>query len=312
MSCLGIARCHADLAKAKSSIPIPEVYFYNVDSTNEVGAPYILMNYVHGTVATELQEAKNCERELFGTPDQDRKFREQMASIQATISSFTFSQIGSLYQDEQTSDFVIGPEIETGKGPWVSAMGYYTDLASHAINVCEFSTAPEVRTGSSFFIPILFKELMSMYCDGGSISGPFRLANRDFGAHNLLVNDNFEIVGVIDLDGVMAAPSQVVAQYPVFTGLDREPPGYVETRPLALERIRETEPRLEEYKKLVEMAEAKITTNEGATPVSSMMLSDGASIFQGLRGYASHQRFVNDMWVEAYLTLLHKYLRSGE
>jgi hypothetical protein len=44
-----------------------------------------------------------------------------MAAMQVTLSLFTFNQIGSLYQDEQTSDFFIGPEVETGKGPWASA-----------------------------------------------------------------------------------------------------------------------------------------------------------------------------------------------
>jgi aminoglycoside/choline kinase family phosphotransferase len=41
--------------------------------------------------------------------------------------------------------------------------------------------------------------------------GPFSLKNRDFGVHNLLVNDGFETIGVIDLDGFMAAPTDVVA-----------------------------------------------------------------------------------------------------
>jgi hypothetical protein len=91
------------------------------------------MDYVHGTVATELREAKKCDAGLFGTRDQDRKFRQQMAGIQVALSSFTFDQIGSLYRDEQTSDFFIGPEIETGKGPWTSPMDYYADLANHVM-----------------------------------------------------------------------------------------------------------------------------------------------------------------------------------
>jgi aminoglycoside/choline kinase family phosphotransferase len=64
-------------------------------------------------------------------------------------------------------------------------------------------------------------------------SGPFRLTNRDFGAHNILVNDNFDIVGVIDFDGVMAAPLEAVAQYPILSFLDVDPPGVVYTAPAA-------------------------------------------------------------------------------
>ena len=271
------------------------------------------MDYINGTVAKELQEAKNCDAGLFGTPDQDRKFRQQMAGIQVALSSFTYDQIGSLYQDEKTSDFFIGPEVETGKGPWTSSMDYYTGLANHALQVCVADAAPEVQTGCSFAIPILFKYLISLYGHNSSRGDPFRLTNRDFGAHNLLVNNNFEIVGVIDLDGVMAAPIEVVAQYPRLTGLKREPPGHVETRPLAIDRIRRTEPKLKEYKDLVETAEAGIGSGKkGEATVANMMLSDAASVFQGLLHYMSHQKFVNDSWMGAYLKLLREHVKSEE
>jgi len=143
-----------------------------------------------------------------------------MAGIQVTLTSFKFDRIGSLYWDEQTSDFFVGPEIETGKGPWASSMGYHADLANHALQVCVRHAAPNVQTSCSFAIPILFKHLMSLYGHSSSMGGPFSLADRDFGAHNLLVKDNFETVGVIDLDRVIAAPIEVVAQYPVLTGPD--------------------------------------------------------------------------------------------
>ncbi|KAH6624160.1 hypothetical protein B0J18DRAFT_409649 [Chaetomium sp. MPI-SDFR-AT-0129] len=300
--------------KAKTSIPVPEVHSYSVDPTNGVGAPYILMDYVHGTVATELREAKDCDVGLFGTSDQDRKFRKQMAEIQVTLSSFKFNQIGSLYWDEKTSDFFIGSEIETGKGPWTSSTDYYADLANHALQVCVREAAPDVQTSCSFAIPILFKHLMSLYGHTNSTGGgPFCLTNRDFGAHNLLVNDNFEIVSVIDLDGVMAAPVEVVAQYPVLTGLNREPPGHVETKPAAIERIKRTEPKLKEYKDMVGTAEAGMGLgNDGNTSIAHWMLSDAASVFQGLVRYQGHQKFVNDKWMEAYLKLLRGHIRSGE
>ncbi|PVH70379.1 hypothetical protein DL98DRAFT_661210 [Cadophora sp. DSE1049] len=270
--------------KAKTSIPVPGVYSYSADPTNDVGAPYILMDYIDGTVATELRVAKNCDVGQFGTPDQDRKFRERMASIQVELSSFKFDQIGSLYQDEKTSDFFIGPEIETGKGPWTASMDYFTDLANHALQV-----------------------------QNSSRTGPFSLTNRDFGAHNLLVNDDFEIIGLIDFDGVMAAPIEVVAQYPPLTGLEREPPGHVETRPFAIDRIKRTEPKLKEYKNLVEIAEARMGDSmNGEASIANMMLSNATSVFQGMLRFASHQKFVNDKWMEAYLRLLREHVRSRE
>lgn len=119
--------------KAKTPIPVPEVHSYCADPANDVGAPYILMDYIDGTVAAELRAAKECELGLYGAPDQDRKFRKDMAAIQATLSLFAFDRIGSLYQDDHTSEFFIGADIETGKGPWASFIDYYADLADHAL-----------------------------------------------------------------------------------------------------------------------------------------------------------------------------------
>lgn len=86
-------------SRAKTSIPVPEVYDYNGDPHNEVGAQYILMDYINGLVATELCEIKGCEIGLFGTLEQDRKFRDQVAKIQVELSTFSFDRIGSLFQD---------------------------------------------------------------------------------------------------------------------------------------------------------------------------------------------------------------------
>ncbi|KAF5556993.1 kinase-like domain-containing protein [Fusarium napiforme] len=278
--------------KAKTSVPVPAVHSYSVDTNNEVDAPYILMDYIHGTVATELRDANEYEAGLFGTPDQDRAFRKQMAEIQATLFSFKF-------------------KTETDKGPWSSSLEYYENLSNHALQVCVQHGSPDVNTASSFANPILFKHLMSLYRQQKSSEESFSLVNRDFGAHNLFVNEKFQIVGVIDFDGVMAAPIEVVAQYPVLTGLNREPPGCVETRPAAIERIERTKPKFKEYKEMLAAAERKLgNDDEGATPIADLLLSDAASVFQGLVRYQGHQVFVNDQWMEAYLKLIRDHFQK--
>jgi hypothetical protein len=57
------------------------MYNYSANLTNNVSALYILINYINRTVVIELQVAKNCNISLFGTLNQDRKFKERMASI---------------------------------------------------------------------------------------------------------------------------------------------------------------------------------------------------------------------------------------
>ena len=82
----------------------------------------------------------------------------------------------------------------------------------------------------------------------------FGLVNRDFRAHTLLVNGESEIISMIELDGVMAPPIDVIAQFPQLTGLDREILGYVEIRPAAIERIKRITLRLMACKDMVALA----------------------------------------------------------
>lgn len=262
------------------------------------------MEYIHGSVASELREAKSCAPQMFGTPEQDRKFREQLARIQATIASFRFPYIGSLYYNQETDDFYIGPELQTGKGPWSSSTEYYEDLTNHLLK--STVTRDDIKQNQSFMVPSILNHLMRIY--GRERTGSFRLTNRDFGAHNILVNDDFDIVGVIDFDGVMAAPLEVVAQYPVHSFLEVEPPGAVYSRPAAIERVRRTAPRLQEYKELLNMFESE--QGEDRTKVADSLGSTSASIYQGMAAYAQHQDFVNEKWMKSCLKMLLEYVES--
>lgn len=298
--------------RARSNIPVPQVHSFDTEEHNDVGAPYILMDYIHGTVASELRLAKGCAVGLYGSAEQDQIFRREMAAVQANLVAFTFDRIGSLYQDPVTDDFFIGPDIETNKGPWRHSSVYFTDVAEHALQVCVNNAASEVLTSASFLLPVVFSHLMKLvesdHTSGDNLAAPFCLTNRDFGPHNLLVDDHFHIVGVIDLDGIMAAPYEVAAQFPVLAGLDPEPPGHVETRPMALERITRTKPLIREYNYMVKEIEEHSVPR--GCKIGDIMLSNGARAVQGLNQYKSHQKHVNEIWMRAYARLLVGHLSS--
>ena len=61
--------------------------------------------------------------------------------------------------------------------------------------------------------------------------------SQDFGAHNVFIDADIKIVGRIDLDSVMAAPVEKVAQFPSCLDLDREVPDHAETKPAARKRL---------------------------------------------------------------------------
>lgn len=254
------------------------------------------MDYIHGSVAMELRRQNECALSLFGTVEQDRHFREQLARIQAITSSFTFAEIGGLYYNEDTNDFYIGPELQTGLGPWKTSTAYYDDLTLHLMK----SVSDEaLRKSPSFMLPTILSFLLRTH--GEEKNGPFRLINRDFGAHNILVNENFDIVGLLDFDGIMAAPLEAMAQYPLHCSMDRDPPGYVSTFPAVMERIAHNLPFLHLYKEIL----TKIERDEGTTlQLADRLGSLSASAYQGLQAYGQHQDFVNESWMNSCLKML--------
>ncbi|KAF2168679.1 hypothetical protein M409DRAFT_21419 [Zasmidium cellare ATCC 36951] len=234
--------------RQKTTLPIPEIVAYDLNPDNELGTPYMFMQYISGDPAKELAEKRGCQYGTYGTPAQNERFWRRVAEIHIELASIQFDQIGSLYEDGD--GFKIGPELETGKGPWNTAEEYYKDLAGQVFIAADTVTDPLLRQHESFdYIPKMFPTLMQLYGKPGQ-EGPFSLVNRDLGPHNLLVDNEFNIVGVIGFDGVMAAPVEVVAQMPALMGMGLQPPGHVEMNPLHLQTIQEQSPRLEAYARI--------------------------------------------------------------
>jgi hypothetical protein len=283
-----------------------------LDADNAVGAPYVFMTYIHGTVAAELSALWGCQPNTFGTESQDARFLEQMANIQTQLAHLTFDCIGSLRQGPSEDTFEIGPEIETGLGPWKSQADYYKAVVRHRSHAATQNADPASRERKSITLPERFAELASKYLPSNCCA--YALTNRDFGAHNVLVDKDFSIVGLIDLDGVMAAPLEMVAQFPFFMGLDRPAPGHVESRPLALKRQERVNMRLSQYVRAGEKAVKKIALERKTTRsetfdgsiIADQFMSDAASLVQGLDAYTQHQAHVNDSWFAAYDVLQRK------
>jgi hypothetical protein len=282
---------------------VPELFAHNADPANEVGVAYMLLEYIHGTTAAELREIHGTAPATYGTPEQDHKFRKQMAKIQAEVLSFTFPLIGSLYYSEDKSSFYIGPSLETGKGPWKTSTDYYRDLADHRLKNAAARGVPRAKDSPAFALPVLLNHLMTIHSE--EHTGPFRLINRDFGAHNILVDNDFNIVGVVDFDGVMAGPLEMAAQYPVLSCMTLEPPGVVQTNPHVLARIERTKPVLAGYKEWLGKYEAEL--GDGSAAVAGRLGSTSALVFLGLLRCAALSPSENEEWFTSALGMLREY-----
>jgi aminoglycoside phosphotransferase (APT) family kinase protein len=102
--------------RANTRIPVPSIYHYNVNPANDFGAPYIIMEYVDGNVASELRETKGCALGLFGTAEQDRRFRQQMANIQVQLASCQFNQIGAIHEEWKTENLSSAGRLKLAEG----------------------------------------------------------------------------------------------------------------------------------------------------------------------------------------------------
>lgn len=179
------------------------------------------------------------------------------------------------------------------------------------MEACVRSAPLGVKDDYSFALPVLFERLIEMYAEPKSARGPFGLAHQDFGAHNLLVNKDFEVLAVIDFDGLIAAPVEIQAQFPRLTGLDIDPPFHVRTSPMAIQRMEETRPKLEAYKRMVQEYEGKTRNalDQQILP-GDWMLSDVSAILFGLEDHSMHQDFVNQNWMLSFSRLLQRKIAS--
>ncbi|KUJ09076.1 uncharacterized protein LY89DRAFT_319229 [Mollisia scopiformis] len=211
--------------RAKTTIPIPRIYAYSLQNDNTIGFPYIIMDYIHGTTAFHLS-AK------FGNPLSIparylNHYYTQVTKITRELASLQFALIGSLTGDPDsvTMDEVkIGPIAETGEGPYETAQDFYTNYPA-AIAGALYSDPQAPDSGGCETIrrlPGLLQTCIEETCPQEVI---YSLTNLEMGTHNILVNNSFDILAVIDWDTVIAALSAVRHQFPWCIGGDPGIPG---------------------------------------------------------------------------------------
>jgi len=142
----------------------------------------------------------------------------QWTRVQAELATLTYPQIGSICSVSETGEPVIGKlaaysvgEIKD-PGPFSTATEYFTAIANASIDKQD----PSVRLGAHVFGDILSKTTLF---EG---SGSFPLNHMDLGTQNILVNDDFDFIAIIDWEFAQTAPWQV-NHYPMpFPLLDSD------------------------------------------------------------------------------------------
>lgn len=289
-----------------STIPVPEVYAFNPRTNVEIGAPYMLLEYIHGTAADSIEEL-----ELGTNEEATRYVLKQLASMMVELGACKFDHIGSIFENAD-GDFEIGPLIETDGGPYKTAQEYYQALGErrfHDYARGHFASNEDARLDGGLHLPLLFSSFMPAFCNSVDDKGPFGLANTDFGFHNVLVDGELNIVGLIDCDAIIAAPIHTVAQLPLAAGMSGEVPGYKNTDPSRVEYRTLGTRWLSEFVPMVAAAETKVGSE---TPIADVILSDAATLIQGLNDYHGFQSWRNVEWVNGYWYLYYRLVRGDD
>ncbi|WEW61271.1 hypothetical protein PRK78_006761 [Emydomyces testavorans] len=215
--------------KKFSTIPVPEVFAYNAQSNPEnlVNATYILMERLPGHQLPVL-ERKSFEPDLKDVALAEKVHR-QLTSVILQLASLKFDKIGSL-QENPEGNFFIGPYIDPSstaypkhraktyqslipehKGPfssissWDNAMAELnrqTALGDPEDEEYRAETVADYEILAEFSDRIVVKEFSH---------GPFVINHSDLTVQNILVDDEFNITGILDFPGtVVPVPSLCV------------------------------------------------------------------------------------------------------
>ena len=231
------------LIKRSTTIPVPTVYSFDVSQDNDVGCPYILMEFLQGKPLYEGwfdPEASSAKREQFRA-----RALQTVAEAMVQLNAFALDRGGALRFDSagQPVD-VAGAKMHDSKA--------FDDCVDEGLCPehdvwCENGPTSDP---SSYLLFTLnrrgYKKRDSAYTRGVLESARFLtqwaldisdsmdpkgqqfvLAHPDFDFQNILVNDDGTLSGILDWDGVAAVPISVgCLRYPNWLIRDWDPVNY--------------------------------------------------------------------------------------
>ena len=211
---------------SRTSIPIPRIHYWSLDSNNILSRPFVIMDFIPGTNLSKLWNDRN-----WITSQKREKIFEQIARWMTELSALEFDQIGCLDWDEASGTHRIVPFPDSS----LFLVRLSEEQDSAAVPAGPFNTAHEYlsflltlrRRFSDSSILAILQLFLSALPDSTLDGPPFTLCPPDFDFQNVLVDDDGTITGIIDWDGVRTLPRQGgAAAYPAWLTVDWNPMSY--------------------------------------------------------------------------------------
>ncbi|KAJ4242688.1 hypothetical protein NW757_011914 [Fusarium falciforme] len=180
-------------------VPAPRLHGYGLydDPQNKVGVAFMLIDKMPGRPFNTLSASEEQKTEVLG----------QWADILCTLSSHPFQESGSLRFDNDGT-IKVGPMVsdKTAMLPCMGPFQHAKDLySSWAVAYLRIITEGQLFSDFALDAYIMFKYILRQVKTGPWLdrwrdlnSGPFFLKHPDDEGSHVLVDDEFQITGVID------------------------------------------------------------------------------------------------------------------
>ena len=198
------------LLKECTKIPVPTVFDYSAYK-KDVGAAFILMEYLPGNVVKDL--------EWSAIPDQYKaRFLTEVAKVQIEMTALT------LARPDTINPFVDGSY--DSRPVWLNRR--HLDALGHSLNTRAWLTEKkgdesfdgvvedcggdkDLDTRSKVLMGVSISEIREMLKRiANEDDGPFSLIHPELCHQNIVVDDSYNILGVIDWEQAFAAPREMI------------------------------------------------------------------------------------------------------
>jgi hypothetical protein len=221
------------LLRQRSAVPVPEVYYFELDDDNAVGRAFVLMECVPGNAAMDLDGGHSHHHGGIPAYRKEAFFRgvaavqvgstiELLQSIvdmtQVQLSSVRLPKIGTVICNDDGS-INVGPIPNIG-GPFDTAADFFKawavatkyPLSEDTIRTRTGKFADDIIASTKGF-PSQIKALAVL--SSAFNGGPFPLMHPDLYQSNIIVDDNYKVLGVIDWEGAHSVPWEIL-EFPLF------------------------------------------------------------------------------------------------
>jgi aminoglycoside phosphotransferase (APT) family kinase protein len=176
--------------KENSSIPIPKVYGHDTSFTNPLGHPYMFLEMVIGTAS--MWATMSC------TFDQRLKLIRNMANIINELATLTFPTIGQL---RCINDGIEVGRLVTRRGEIVEAFSTSASYYRRRAGLIEGQKPADEETKLAI-------EAAMILAERSVNTGPFPLKHPDLSFQNVLVDENFDVVAILDWSFASTVPTE--------------------------------------------------------------------------------------------------------